>query len=870
MGLGGLFVSHASVDVGVARELCGVLEGVGFRCWLAPDDVVGGDWAAQIAAAVEGSDGLVVLLSEGANGSAHVAREVTLAIERGRPVIPVRVGEVEPEGALSFLLALAQWVDVFPGGVVAHAQRVVDHIEGVLAAGELVGGDGGGRVPVRVGPPVGLTSFVGREQELAEVAKYLAGARLVTLTGAGGTGKTRLAMEAVGRVGDGEVAWAELAGVDAADLVVGVVARSVGVVEERGKPLLDQLVDGVGGARLLLVLDNCEQVVDGVAEVVGVLLGGCAGVRVLATSRVGLGVAGEVVYRVPPLACPDEGAVLDRGGALRYDAVRLFTERGELVSPSFRLSGDEVGVVVEVCARLDGIPLAIELAAARLAMLSVGELAARLEDRFGLLTGGSRTGLARHQTLEATIDWSYRLLAGSEQTMFQRLAVFSDGFTLEAAERVCSGEGIEGSEVVGLVGALLAQSLLVRSEGVGGSRYRLLETIRVFAAARLVEEGSQDVVSERHAGYYLALAEEAQPYLEGDEQEEWLGRLEADHGNLRTALRWLTDCEDFERAARLAVALHRYWRTRGHWREGLEILSPLLEQANQLPDDLAGKALNSAGVFSFELGDYDRSVAYHQAALERYQRDHPRGVGQTSSELGVIAWQRGDLDEAEGLAQHAATIAETVGDDLTLGRALNLQGAVARNRGDLDRAHQMQRRALDVYRRIGDRRGICIVMNNLGDNALQRGDLDAAETYLISALQAARSLGDASRHPYENLGWLAMLRGDHHLAAHHLHQALTTEEELGSRYDVLWVLDKLSALANEIGRHEQATVILGAAQALAHQMQLPYPDDLPVDHRIATLQAALGEAHYSRLIDQGATMDLTTAIAYALTNPPTT
>ena len=383
-----------------------------------------------------------------------------------------------------------------------------------------------------------------------------------------------------------------------------------------------------------------------------------------------LGVPGEIAYRVPPLACPERHSTLDRREALRYDAVRLFAERAELARSSVRLTSEELGAVVEVCIQLDGIPLAIELAAARLAMLSVDEVAARLEDRFSLLRGGSRTALPRHRTLEATIDWSYRLLAQREQRMFSRLAVFNGGFTLDAAEQVCVAGDIEPRDVVELVGSLIDQSLLVREEDAGGSRYRQLETIRAFAADRLAEDGSTDLVAERHAACYAGLAARAAEQLYGPEQEEWLRRLEADHGNLRTALRWLADRDDIEPATRLAVALRRFWLTRGHSREGLDQLSALLHRGTGLPDNVVAEALASAGLFAGRLGEYDRALAYHRRSLECYGRiDDPGGIGRASVDLGIIMSVQGvDLDEVERLAEQAATTAESVGDDETLTR----------------------------------------------------------------------------------------------------------------------------------------------------------------------------------------------------------
>ncbi|MGH2352814.1 MAG: ATP-binding protein, partial [Chloroflexota bacterium] len=407
--------------------------------------------------------------------------------------------------------------------------------------------------------PLQLTSFVGRERELPAVRDLLAEHRLVTLTGPGGTGKTRLALQVAADVlpaypdGVWLVALAALA--DPA-LVPHAVAQAVGVREEPGRPLLGTLADALRPKRLLLVLDNCEHLLDACAHLADALLRACPHLRVLATGREALGIAGETAWRVPSLGLPDARHLPPVEVLSQYEAVRLFIDRALAVQPGFRVTNQNALAVVQVCARLDGIPLAIELAAARVRVLPVEQLLVRLEDRFRLLSGGSRTALERHQTLRAAVDWSYDLLTEPENAVFARLAVFAGGFTLDAAEAVCAGDGIEAVEVLDLLTHLVDKSLAVVDEQPDGTaRYRLLETLRHYAREKLAAREEADTVRAQHATHYLALAEQADPELRGPRGAGWLDRLRRDLDNMREALAWAEAGGEAELGLRLAAAL---------------------------------------------------------------------------------------------------------------------------------------------------------------------------------------------------------------------------------------------------------------------------------------------------------------------------
>ena len=419
--------------------------------------------------------------------------------------------------------------------------------------------------------PLELSSFVGREKELAEVKRLLENNRLLTLTGSGGCGKTRLALAAAGELVEGfaDGVWlVELASLADASLVPQAVASTLGVREQTGRSPTESLSDYLGSKRVLLVLDNCEHLVEACAELAEALLHSCPELRILATSREALGITGEVAWLVPSLSLPDLRRLPAVESLYQYESARLFVERTTAVNPTFALTEQNASAVAQVCYRLDGIPLAIELAAARTKVLTVEQIAVRLDDSFGLLSAGSRTAMPRQRTLHATMDWSHELLPDEERALFRRLAVFAGGFTLEAAESVCSGEDLERDEVLDLLSHLVDKSLVVAWEVSGEARYRLLETVQQYAWEKLSEPGETERFRERHAGYYLALAEEAEPELKGAGQVAWLERLEWERDNLRAAMAWLLERGALEEAARLGWALWLFWGIRAHFAEG--------------------------------------------------------------------------------------------------------------------------------------------------------------------------------------------------------------------------------------------------------------------------------------------------------------
>lgn len=463
-----------------------------------------------------------------------------------------------------------------------------------------------------------LTSFIGREREITEVKRVLGGTRLVTLTGSGGAGKTRLALQVAADVVEAypNGIWlAEFAPIADPTLVPKIVASALNVPEQPGHNMTETLTDSLRRKTLLLVLDNCEHLLTDCAELTTALLRACPQVRILTTSREALGVPGETLWRVPSLSLPDAGQVPTVEDMVQCEAVRLFVDRAVATAPEFAITPKNASAIARICQRLDGIPLAIELAAARVKVLAVDQIAARLDDRFRLLTGGSRIAVPRQQTLRATMDWSYGLLLEKERAVFRQLSVFAGGWALEAAEAVCVGKRIKKHAVLDLLAELVEKSLVEMETQDGEARYRFLETIRQYSWEKLVESKEAAAVRTRHRDWYLALAERAESELHGPQQGVWLERLESEHDNLRAALRWSkTEEGGAEAWLRLAGALHWFWNIRGHASEGRDWLEGALSTKRDTSASVRARALCGAGILAWRQGDINRASMLLQEA----------------------------------------------------------------------------------------------------------------------------------------------------------------------------------------------------------------------------------------------------------------
>ncbi len=577
--------------------------------------------------------------------------------------------------------------------------------------------------------PVQPTPFLGREDEVAQVVARLRdpAVRLLTLTGPGGTGKTRLALQAAAEVveqfPDG-VWFVPLAPLSDPALVPAALAAALGVREEGGRPLHDALGDVLREKRLLLVLDNVEHLLSA-APLVGTLLTVAPGLTVVATSRAPLRLRAEREHPVLPLGLPRRKPppTLEQVG--QYEAVRLFISRAEAVKPDFTVTNETAPAVAEICHRLDGLPLAIELAAARVKLLALPTMLTRLEQRLPLLTGGARDAPARQQTLRGAIAWSYDLLEPDERKLFRRLSVFAGGWTLEAAEAVAGTpeSGELGLDVLDGLGRLVDQSLLRQEEGLSDEcRYRLLETIREYGLSRLEAEGEAEEAHERHATFFLALAEGAEPALSGHEAGRELDRLETEHDNLRAALGW-TATHAVGSALRLAAALGNFWFLRGHLTEGRGWLERLLAQDPPLPSHVRAAGLRWASALAWLQGNEEVGVTLGEAALELSRRVADRsGEAEALNNLALYAGARGDFDGAEALFGEALAGWRAVGNRSWIAWTANNLGSTVTQRGDPVRAEACFDEALSLFRALGDTHGIGAALSNLGEVALVRGD----------------------------------------------------------------------------------------------------------------------------------------------------
>jgi predicted ATPase/DNA-binding SARP family transcriptional activator/DNA-binding CsgD family transcriptional regulator len=729
--------------------------------------------------------------------------------------------------------------------------------------------------------PIPRTSFVGRERELVEVKRQLAMTRLLTLTGAGGSGKTRLALEVakdlVMSYPDG-VWLTELAPLTEGELVPHAVTRALGVREQPGRPLTETLVAVLRHRDMLLVLDNCEHLADPVARLLDTLLDACSRVRVLTTSRETLGVEGEAVWRVSSLSVPDTDRLPAAEEMARYDAMRLFLDRARLRVPGFNLTPDKTAIIAEVCQKLDGIPLAIELAAAKVKVLSVGQIARRLDDSLGLLTSGSRVALPRHRTLRGTLDWSHALLPEEERMLFRRLSVFVAGFALGTAERICTGDGLVEEDVLGPLSCLVDKSLVLVIEGEEEARYRLLATVRQYAEEKLRTSGEEVAVRSRHARFYLELAKSADSELTGAGQEAWLDRLEAELANIRAALRWFLESGEpgAETGLRLAGALWRFCWLRGHYDEGRGWLEEALALGRSAESSHRAKALTGAGVLALLQCNYGRAEARLEESLALYRElGDLRGVASALQFLGSVARERGRYTRAEAYHVESLALWRELGDDGEGARSLNSLGFAAWLQEKYDRVAEVCTEPLKMFRRLGDVHGSVWALINLGSAALYGGDLGRAEALLEESLVTSRRAGysEGVAWSLNQLGVAAYRRGDHERAEALLRESLRVHHNLGDRWRISSVLEGLAEVACTRGHLERTARLFGAAETLRETIAAPIPPCERADHdrNVSVARAGLGEEVFARARARGRAMTLDVALQYALSDQaPTT
>ena len=720
--------------------------------------------------------------------------------------------------------------------------------------------------------PQPLTSLVGRATERDSIIEMLAVSRLVTLTGTGGVGKTRLALEVAERIKESIAngAWfVDLSAITDAKLIGQGIAAVLEIRDVPGRSIDQVLSDRLQSRQLLIVLDNCEQVIEGAAGIVERLLQKCAGLKVLATSRQSLGITGESTFRVPSLDTPPDSdqSSADRAG-LNYDSVRLFMDRASQASNGFSLSAENSADVAHICRRLGGIPLAIELAAARVRSLPVREIAERLDDRFAFLAGGIRSGAIRQQTLRASVDWSYDLLSEEEQGLFRGLSVFAGGFKLRHAEVICQDGQV--SQIQHLLSELVDKSLVFFDEWIG--RYSLLETMRQYSNDLQRERNETTTYRDRHLAYFLALAEEAEPHLIGAEQQFWLDCLEEEHDNIRNALRWsIEGNRRHENGLRLAAAISRFWNIRGHNREGRDWLVQLLSLEPEGQDlKIRSKALGSAGMLASDQGDasgaeifFDEDIAILKMLGDR------RGLAHSLNNKANLSYYKGDCESERTLREECLAIWRELDDPWGIALALGNLGWTAYTSGDYFSACTLQEQSLAIRRELGLQRGIANSLHLLGVSVQALGDLPAARALLQESLSIQREVGWSRgvAVTLRDLGNLSFEEGDYRAARSSLDEGLAICSEIGDRFFLAGCLELSAQISAAQGEAIRAAQIWGATEQLREEngLAVSSAERTRLEQHVASARALLeDDAAFENAWQEGRAMAMERAIELAL------
>ena len=757
--------------------------------------------------------------------------------------------------------------------------------------------------------PTQLTTFIGREDEIAEVKQELELHRLVTLTGSGGTGKTRLSLQVAAQILDrfkDGVWFIELAPITDPELVPNTVAGILGVREEAGRPLMTTLMDWLSDQELLIILDNCEHLLDACARFTDSVLRGSPETRIMASSREALGIAGETAYRVPSLPTPNPKEQLNLEQLQECDSARLFIERATQTLTTFKVTNATVLPLTQICYRLDGIPLAIELAAARVKVLSIEQIAERLDDRFRLLTGGSRTALPRQQTLRALIDWSYHLLSDQERLLFRRLAVFVGGWTLEAAEAACSGDGIEAIDILDLLAHLVDKSLIIVENAGKESRYHRLETIRQYAREKLFETEEAARMRDRHLDYFRTLAEKAEIEIVNANQVAWLQRLDVEFDNIRAALEWSQE-KRVQDGLRLGSAIWRFCLRYGYTNELVEKLNQLLQHPQGILRTLArAKSLYVLSILAVWQSDYVRLRALADESYAIYKEIGDQG-GEAAGlyALGLAADRNADpnalslllqslalyrsmndktdicdvlivisqvsreVAQQQACLEEALALARARGDVITMAGALDNLGRIARDLGNFAQARAWLEESLEIQRPLGAP-GYVSTLGYLSILALYEGKLTEARAYLDEELALSRQPGMPVMLSHlwtlVNMGFVALHEGNMIEAKEKFNLTIRQFQKANSLIGMVFAIEGLANLHVRQNRPGEAARLLAWSDAMRERINDPRPpvEQAWVERDLAVIHSQINDNEFIRLSVEGRTMTVEQAIALAV------
>ncbi len=680
--------------------------------------------------------------------------------------------------------------------------------------------------------PVQLTSFIGRQSEMEQIKTLIKKTHLLTLTGSGGAGKTRLALQAAADIIDdfpNGIWFIELASVSDSAMVTRTVMKIFNLKEEHEKTPEETLCDFLKDRETLVILDNCEHIVDVCASLAETLLSRCPKLKLLATSREALRCRGEKIFSVSSLEIPDPSESMTTEKLEQYEAVRLFIERAITADSDFKVNNDNAPALAQICYQLDGIPLAIELAAARVKILSVEKINEKLSDRFSFLTDGKRTALPRQQTLKAMVDWSYELLSEKEKLLLNRLSLFSDGWTLEAAEEICSDSRLNKNGILDLLSQLTDKSLIIAVTSI--QRYRMLETIRQYAEEKLTssedagEKDELDKIMLKHLDFYTLFAAKAREKIEGESQKEWMEKIEYETYNFRVAILNSIIRNKAEKGLRIAVNLARYWEIRGYNSEALRYFEELLNADNDVNSEIRASAYQWMGSFEWITGNYERSKTYYEKSLAiNKETGNKKGIGILLNNLGLLANATGEYEKSKSMSEESCRYFKEINDERLIADSLLNLGAPLINLREIDYAEKVFNECLILYRKLQDARGIAMTLTNLGSLAGLKSDFVKAMEYLSESLSIQRDLKDnrAMAVTLENIGSIEGYTGKYSEAEFHLSESIKIYSELGNKKGLACAINALGFVKNSTGQPEESSDL--------HRESLKMSEELN-DHR---------------------------------------